>query len=234
VRSRSIINTAKGTLRRPRGAPIAVCVWLAAVAGGVLLVGAGSAVARVDLHATGLVAPEPTIQTQVSVDGQAGGTVPAPPADVMGTPSDSTLVASDQLYMTKINSDGSTYNQWAKIDSSKADNGGISDQGGYGQESARPLLNPNVMTAAGRFLDPLTARVLSLKLTRLGSDGLLTLSSANGTADPEWGMTPATTCPLGGTCSLGLSSPAPGLVTVADSGAVPPGTTMQPSGGPGA
>jgi hypothetical protein len=132
-------------------------------------------------RAPGVGAPEPTIKTTTAVDGKVGATVPDPPADVMGTPSNSTLVHADQLYMTKIDSNGNTWNQWAKVDPSKTDTGGIGEEGGYGQESTRPLLNPNTATAAGRFLDPVTARVLSLRLTHLGSAGLLTLSSGNGT-----------------------------------------------------
>jgi hypothetical protein len=167
---------------------------------------AGQTAATGDLHATGVGAPDPTIQTQVSVDGVVGGTVPPPPADAIGTPAESTLVQSDQLYMTKIDADGSTSNQWATVDPSKTDTGGIGDHGGYGQESARPLLNANVATAAGRFLDPVTARVLSLKLTTLGSDGLLTLSSANQTADPEWGTKPVSSCGAGDTCAFVANS----------------------------
>ena len=143
---------------------------------------AGAAAAPMSVHAPGLGAPEPTIQSQVSVDGVPGGQVPAPPADVMGTPAASTLVQSDQLYMTKIPSSGPVYNQWAKVDP-LSPNGGLAQQGGYGAESTRPLLNPNEATAAGRFLDPVTARVLSLKLTKLASDGLLRLSSNNATRE---------------------------------------------------
>ena len=54
----------------------------------------------------------------------------------------------------------------------------------------------------------MTARVLSLRLTQFGSDGLLTLSSANGTAEPEWssGSSP---CEIGDTCSIATANPDP-------------------------
>jgi hypothetical protein len=121
--------------------------------------------------------------------------------------------------MTRIDSDGSTFKHWANVDPAKSDTGGIGDQGGYGADSARPLLNPNVATAAGRFLDPMTARVLSLKLTLLGSDGPPMLSSATGTADRKWasGLQTATPCQIGDTCSLAVADAA---------GPIPPMITM--------
>ena len=143
MRRRFIINlaTAAGNYVRQARALISVSVSLAAVVVCVLSGAGPAAAAKVDLRATGLGAPEPTIHTQVSVDGEVGGTVPPPPADVMGTPSDSTLVQSDQLYMTKIDGSGATFNQWATVDPSKPDTGGIGDQGGYGAEDVPRLLD---------------------------------------------------------------------------------------------
>ncbi len=234
MRARLITNTTARRLVARGRAAIAVCVCMCALAGASLLT-AGPAAAKFDLHATGVGAPEPNINTTVSVDGVTNGTVPPPPADALGTPADSTLVQSDQLYMTRIDSGGATYNQWAKVDPSKTDTGGIGDQGGYAQESTRPLLNPNVATTAGRFLDPVTARVLSLKLTRLGSDGLLTLSSANQTADPEWGTKTVGACAAGDTCAFVANSlqNSNGISwTVNDSAEAPVPVGVIGSGGP--
>ncbi len=175
---------------------VTACVCLGVAAG----LMAGVAEGAVNLRAAGLGAPEPTVNTTMFVDGKADGTVPDPPADVMGTPSDSTLVSSDQLYVT-IASSGTIYNQWAKVVPTDL-SGGIYAWGNAGRQSAQPMLTPNVATAAGRFLDPMTARVLSLQLSKLGDDGLLTLSSSNQTADPEWGTKPVDTCAAGDTCAL--------------------------------
>jgi Ricin-type beta-trefoil lectin domain-like len=242
MRAKLVTRVNAGRLVGRGPASIAVCVCLCAFAGvgllGALAPASGAAKAApaagssaqqlasqvasgTPSHALGVGAPEPTIATTSSVDGDPNGQVPAPPADVMGTAAASTLVASDQLYMTKIDASGATFNQWATVDPSKTDTGGIGDQGGYGQESARSLLDPNVATAAGRFLDPVTARVLSLKLTKLGDDGLLTLSSANGTADREWDSGSPTTasCQVGDTCSLAAADsggPTPPMITAVD------------------
>jgi hypothetical protein len=112
---------------------------------------AASAGAQANQRLAGLGAPEPTIKTTTLVDGRQNGTVPAPPADVMGTPSDSTLIASDQLCITKLQGNGVFFNQWAKVDPSKTGTGGLGDRGLDEPEFMTPLLNADIATAAGRF-----------------------------------------------------------------------------------
>ena len=150
----------------------------------------------------------PVVKSTVSVGGQVGGSAPAPPVDAMGSPAASTLVQADDLQLTGI----THLAPLPQTVGSAWENVGYNHQGTLSPavpQAGPDLVNPNYPTAAGRFLDPNSDRVLAFRMTgypqqnpslSLGGDMFQLGSTDDGT---EVAHSP---CPLaaGDTCSFFL------------------------------